>query len=202
MWLAAQRRGVPCVTVRRSKISSGRLFFTADPMMFNLAARLRADQLREHNEPSTLGREYISSFRNKPRVLEHIQTKWNNKTSETWLAWHRNWLRSVLMKASRKIGGLQTGQVSNFRQLIDFNRREVYRRRHRHILKTFDETALRSMRYVLYPMHKETDLPLSYQAAAWFDQRNTVRLLASVMPNGYQLLIREHRRNYGLRPES
>ena len=62
MWLAAQRRGVPCVTVRRSKISSGRLFFTADPMMFNLAARLRTDQLREHNEPSTLGGSILVPF--------------------------------------------------------------------------------------------------------------------------------------------
>ena len=203
LWLAAQRRGIPCIAVRRSKIRSGSSFFTADPMMFNVAARSRAKELRQNSEANrAIGDEYLSTFRGQPRELEHIQAKWKIKSGEAWLAWHRNWASSMFSRTMRRIAGRETGKTSDFKELFNFNRREIHRYRHRHILKTFEDGELQSMRYVLYPMHKETDLPLNYQAAAWFDQRNTVRLLASVLPNGYQLLVREHRRNYGLRPES
>ncbi len=64
----------------------------------------------------------------------------------------------------------------------------------------FDAAELAQTQYVYFPLHKETDLPLNFQAAGWFDQRNTIRLLASVMPSGYRFLVREHRHNYGFRP--
>lgn len=40
----------------------------------------------------------------------------------------------------------------------------------------------------------------TFQATLWHDQRNTVRVLASLLPSGYRLLVREHRMNVGYRP--
>ena len=41
-----------------------------------------------------------------------------------------------------------------------------------------------------------------YQATVWHNQINTVRILASMLPMGYRLLVREHRLNNGQRPTS
>ena len=39
VWLAAARRGVACIALRRSKLIFGDYFWTADQFMFNTAAR-------------------------------------------------------------------------------------------------------------------------------------------------------------------
>jgi hypothetical protein len=75
-------------------------------------------------------------------------------------------------------------------------------RRQKRFLSTFDDAALAAIKYVYFPMHKESDLPLTFQATPWQDQRNTVQLLASCLPFGYRLLVREHRLNFGQRPTS
>ncbi len=56
------------------------------------------------------------------------------------------------------------------------------------------------MKYVYFPMHKEAELAQTLQATQWYDQRNTIRVLASLLPFGYRLLVREHRLNFGHRP--
>ncbi len=56
------------------------------------------------------------------------------------------------------------------------------------------------MKYVYLPLHKDAEFAQTFQATTWHDQRNTVRVLASMLPAGYRLLVREHRMNSGFRP--
>ena len=202
-WLAAQRRGIPCIAIRRSKIQSGSFFFTEDPLMFNVAAHSQAAALRASGRsPSDTAREWLRKSREEPQVLAHIQSKWDFNSRATWLAWHRNWMRLLVASSFNII--LRRGRLKepSWRRLVEFNRRALLERNQRRFLRTFSAEELKKMKYIYYPMHKETDLPLSFQAASWFDQRATIRLLASVVPHGYRLLVREHRRNVGLRPIS
>ncbi len=71
---------------------------------------------------------------------------------------------------------------------------------HQRFMHTVDDAALAKMKYVYFPMHKEAELAQTFQATLWHDQRNTIRVLASTLPAGYRLLVREHRFNFGQRP--
>ena len=202
-WLAARRRGIPCITIRRSKILIGLCFFTADPSMFNLAAYSRSAALQQSGElPSKRARDWLRDFRDRPQVLTYIEAKWNFKKRVTWSSWHRTWAHSFARNSFNVLARRKLLKELTVRRLLEFNRRALLANRQRHFLRSFSALELSAMKYMFYPMHKETDLPLSYQAASWFDQRATIRLLASVMPHGYRLLVREHRRNVGLRPNS
>jgi hypothetical protein len=200
VWLAAQRRGIPCIAVRRSKIRSDACFVTADSHMFNIAARDRV-LLSQGGQPSDVAIAYIRSFREKPQMVQYIQTKWRQVEQNTWFRWHARWARGIL-KDIAKIIMLRGSAAAkkDLRRLMDFNRRAFAAQVQKHHLRMFSEVELESSNYIYFPMHKETDLPVNFQAASWFDQKNTVRLLASVLPYGYLLLVREHRHNFGLRP--
>lgn len=203
VWLAAQRRGIPCVVVRRSKLRSDHCYVTADRLMFNLAARGVAAAKREIKAPvSEAAHQYIRAFREQPRMVNYVQAKWQEKAKNTWLHWHLGWARStastIVKSAARPANIWRVAKAA--RKLVDFNRKAARSWRQGRLLRTFSPGELAAMNYIYFPLHKETDLPVNFQAAAWFDQRNTIRLLASVVPNGYRLLVREHRHNYGLRP--
>ena len=123
------------------------------------------------------------------------------KAKRTWLNWHIEWARSNLSSVLKALAGRKAWRpVRQASKLYAFNRQILRRWQHRRFTRTFSADQLANLRYVYFPLHKETDLPLNFQAAAWFDQRFTIRLLASVLPNGYRLLVREHRHNYGMRP--
>jgi hypothetical protein len=64
-------------------------------------------------------------------------------------------------------------------------------------MRTFDEAVLAEMKYIYFPMHKEAELAQTFQAPQWYDQLNTIRVIASLLPFGYRMLVREHRMNYG-----
>ena len=66
--------------------------------------------------------------------------------------------------------------------------------------RSFSADALREMRYLYVAMHKDPEQALNGQAPFWSNQYNTMALLCSVLPAGYKLLVREHRRNAGRRP--
>ena len=199
VWLAAKRRGIPCVVVRRSKIRSDHCFVTADRLMFNTEARHLA--ITKHNsaaQVSAAASAYLHAFREQPKMVKYVQVKWQEKAKTNWINWHARWARSTALNIVTRRGGKSAKRA--IQKLADFDQQMFRRWRHQRFLRTFDSTELSAMKYIFFPMHKETDLPLNFQAAPWFDQRNTVRLLASVVPNGYRLLVREHRHNYGLRP--
>ena len=59
---------------------------------------------------------------------------------------------------------------------------------------------MRDMRYILIALHKDPEQALNYQGFFWSNQFNTVSLLSGSLPDGFRLLVREHRNNTGRRP--
>ena len=170
--------------------------------MFNVAARGLAAAKRDAKaKVSDAAIEYIRAFREQPRMVNYVKAKWQEKAKNTWLNWHVSWARSTASSMLKTM--VQPANVRRVvkagRKLFDFNRKLVRARRQERFFSVFSPTELAAMNYIYFPLHKETDLPVNFQAAAWFDQQNTIRLLASVAPNGYRLLVREHRHNFGLR---
>jgi hypothetical protein len=203
VWLAAASRDIPCVCIRRSKIRSDYCFWTADWLMLNAAARDGAlAKQKSGASVSEAAKAYLAAFREKPKMVKYIQTKWTGGVKRGWLSWHTRFARNA---ASELIKGTEPKydpalHASIFNRLLGYNRRLLRSRAHRKFFQTFDEAQLENMKYIYFPMHKEPELALRFQATAWHDQRNTIQVLASCLPAGYGLLVREHRLNYGTRP--
>lgn len=199
VWLAAQRRGIPCAAMRSSKIISNNAFWTTSRLMFNDRSIEHANAMRKSGAtPSDAAKAYIREFRDKPRVIQYIATKWEHRMGRGFFRWHVGYARTVV----REFINTLRGQDRSLREpalarLYRFYRATYLAFRHQHFLKILDDDALEQMKYVYFPLHKEAELALTFQATQCYDQRNTIRVLASLLPAGYKLLIREHRFNYG-----
>jgi hypothetical protein len=170
--------------------------------MFNESSIEHANRQRESGAPaSDAAKAYIREFREKPRVIQYIATKWEHRMGRRFFRWHIGYARTVV----REFINTMKGQDRSLREpaigrLYRFYRATYLAFRHQHFFKILDDAALEGMKYVYFPMHKEAELALTFQATQCYDQRNTIRVLASLLPAGYKLLIREHRFNYGQRP--
>ena len=202
MWLAANLRGIPCVSIRNSKINAGHAFWTNDRLMLNTIALERGKEKRQTNASvSEAARTYIDGFRNQPKTIDYIANKWSDRMRRGFWRWHLEYARTMV----REIINTSRGQDRALRErgivrLYRYYRGLFLAYYHQRFLRALDEDALAAMKYVYFPMHKEAELAQTMQATAWHDQRNTIRVLASMLPAGYRLLAREHRLNYGLRP--
>jgi hypothetical protein len=150
---------------------------------------------------SDAAKSYIRAFREKPRVVEYIATKWEHRMGRNFFRWHAIYVRTVV----REFINTLKGQDRSLREpaigrLLRFYRATFLAFRHQRFFRILDEATLAQTKYVYFPMHKEAELALTFQATQCYDQRNTIRVLASFLPAGYKLLIREHRFNYGQRP--
>jgi hypothetical protein len=177
--------------------------------LLNSAATAGAAARRLSGAPvSASATAYIQAFRERPDVSAYVEDKWQltgnrlqQRFMNSWVAWPWRFARTLAFDYVYRIRGLDRSQRPPvLDRVTEPRRRAIMARRHRQFLRTLDEAALATMSYVYFPMHKETDLPLTFQATPWQDQCNTVRLLASSLPYGYRLLVREHRLNYGQRP--
>jgi hypothetical protein len=204
IWLAATRRGIPCVAVRRSKIRSDHCFLTVDPLMLNAAAIQKAQAKRNSNVPiSDAAISYIRRFREQPEMVQHVQNKWrfSSRQKKDWFLRHARFVMGLPRQLAKAIGKRKgEGPKSTFKLLVGYDRRLFLAWRHRRVFRRFDASELKDLRYVYFALHKETDDSLVFQTPAWSDQRNTVGLLASVLPSRHRLLVRENRLNYGRRP--
>jgi Capsule polysaccharide biosynthesis protein len=202
MWLAANLRGVPCVAIRNSKIVPNHAFWTTDRLLLNTAALDRSREKRDSKAPvSEAARKYIEGFRNQPRTIDYIASKWRDRMRRGFWRWHLEYARTMV----RELINTTRGQDRALRErgivrLYRYYRGLFLAYRHRNLLTALSEDTLAKTKYVYFPMHKEAELAQTFQATLWHDQRNTIRVLASLLPAGYRLLVREHRLNYGLRP--
>ncbi len=200
VWMAASRRGIPCVAIRRSKLNADHYYWTTDRTLFNTASRESAFANGRAEVPlSEAAAEYIRRFREAPRTVKYVEAKWLQQGQKTWLAWHVNFARTVLRQLANVLAG-RAKKKWLLQKLVGYNVRAYLEWRQRDHFRSIDEIELRELRYIYFPMHKETDLPLVFQAPRWHDQRNTIQLLAGFLPSGYRLLVREHRLNVGRRP--
>lgn len=203
-WLAANARGIPCVSLRNSKILPDRSFWTIDRQMFNVRSINRAMARREGKMPvSEQAKLHIAKFRDKPTVINYIAIKWHNRMQRDFLRWHVGYVRVLFREMKNSFRGQDTSLREPWiGRLYRYYRRVFFTWYHGRFMVSIDEPELENLKYVYFPMHKEAELAQTFQSTLWHDQRNTIRVLASMLPSGYRLLVREHRMNYGNRPTS
>jgi len=202
VWLAAQKRGIPCVALRYSKVLPDQAFWTTDRVMMNARAIALGETLRLSGAPiSEKARAYIRAFCNQPRVINYIATRWSNKASRGILRWHWQNGRVVIRESINRFRGQDLAlREPPFSRFARYYHSLYLGFAHQKFFHVLDEETLAKTRYVYFPLHKEAELAQTFQATLWHDQRNTVRVLASLLPHGYRLLVREHRMNLGHRP--
>jgi hypothetical protein len=200
--LAGQRRGIPCAALRYSKINSEHMYWTSDKIMLNARGIEAGSRRRKSKLPaSESAKSYIENFRNQPRVIGFVANKWRHRMKQNFFRWHLTYA----MVVAREIKSTFSERDKSLREpafgrLFRYYRSLYLSYRQKFLFKTFEDDDLASMKYIYFPLHKEAELAQMYQATLWHNQVNTVRILASVMPMGYRLLIREHRLNNGQRP--
>jgi hypothetical protein len=202
VWLAAQKRGIPCIALRYSKVLPDQAFWTTDRVMMNDRAIALGIKLRQSGATmSEQARAYIRAFCDQPRVINYIATRWSNKASRGIIRWHLQNGQVVIREFVNRFRGqdlaLREPPFSRFARYYHSLYLGFAHQKYFHVL---DEETLAKTKYVYFPLHKEAELAQTFQATLWHDQRNTVRVLASLLPHGYRLLVREHRMNLGHRP--
>ena len=199
LWFAAKRRGIPCVSIRYSKMHSGHAFWSLDRLMLNGAAIEAAAVRRKAGvAASDTANARIKAFREQPATVHYIASKWRNRTERGFLSWHRQYVGYVLREGRNRFRGRDRALVEPpLSRLLRYYHLLLRAFSQQRFLHSFDHEALKAMKYVYFPMHKEAELALALQATQWYDQRSTIRVLASMLPFGYRLLVREHRMNYG-----
>lgn len=200
-WLAGARRNIPRVAIRRSKLNGGHYFWTEERGFYNQNANELAERKRQSGAMiSERARDKIETFQQRPVTVQYVREKWDLLSRRSWLRWHRNWASVTARRMARVALGRGKIRKLNFGKAIAYNRSIIQARRDQAFFGSYDEAQLASMKYIYFPMHKETDSPLIFQAQGWHDQRNTIHVLAASLPSGYRLLAREHRLNVGIRP--
>ena len=172
-------------------------------MLLHTASIERASAKRNSNREITVSRgaeTFAKSFSKSPQMVKYIATKWKRPGEVGWFLWHARFLRAL----PGKILAMARGERPDDRgtpigMVLAYNRRYFSMERHKRSFSRFDDTSLADMKFLYFPMHKETDLTLVFQAPVWHDQRFTIQLIASCLPAGYCLLVREHRFNFGHR---
>jgi hypothetical protein len=201
-YLAARQLGIPCAVNRLSKIWSGKCYWSSAPSMYNEASRAMVEDLRAKDTAvSDHANNRIAEFRNSPATLGYVKQNWNALDQRGWMAEHIELSRmlgaEILHRLQRREGPPPKPAL---RLLWDLYRRAYLRVRQAPFFRRLSEEELRNKRYIYMAMHKDPEQALNYQAPFWSNQYNTASLLSSVLPDGYSLLVREHRNNRGRRP--
>ncbi|MGD9924715.1 MAG: hypothetical protein AB7V13_25190 [Pseudorhodoplanes sp.] len=197
LWLAAQGRGIPCIALRKSKMRSDHFYFTTDRLLYNVLGLQRSKERQQARTPiSEAAKAHIQQFLAGPRIVKYQERKKAKRSSINWFTLHYRLLKKTVKEPARRM----SKGFSN--SLVRYNRPLISGPLQRGYLRRLEEAELAEMKYIYFPLHKEADIPLIFQASPWFDQRHTAGLLASHLPAGYKLIVREHRSNFGYRPAS
>lgn len=200
-WLAAQRRGIPCVVLRPSKLRHDHAYLSTDRLMWNSrAGELAREKIAAKAPVSSAAHDRIRSFRGQPVMIGHIARKWQSRNNLGLLRWHKQYARIVMMQVMNRFRGQDRSTVEGiFSRLLRYYRSIFLTYSQQRVFSTLQPSELTAMKYVYFPLHKEAEMAQLLQTTTWHDQRQTVRALASALPFGYRLLLREHRMNYGRR---
>lgn len=199
-WMAATARSIPCVTLRNSKLQSGRYFWSTHRLMWNENAIADAKGANAAGgKPSEDANRFLQNFREKPKMVSYISARWKDRAERGFLRYHFDYLRATMREFKSKGQDLSLREPGYYRLYRYYRGRFLFHTQKR-FFKSFTPEELAKIRYVYIALHKEAELAQTFQASAWHDQRNTIRLISSLLPSGYRLLVREHRMNYSLRP--
>ena len=201
--MVTEHKAIPFFLNRASKLHSGRCYWTRDRWMLNDATRHAFERRSASNESvSARAIARLDELRAKPEPIDYVKANWKKTDSKrAWIPTHAAFARRLATQLRYVLGGRRGATPkSALVGLADFYRRKYLWHRLRGFLATFDEAELAGMKYIYYPFHKEPELAINFQAYLWHDQRNTIKLLSSMLPRGVRLLVREHRRTWGRRP--
>lgn len=199
--MIARTRGIKCLANRNSKIISGNFFWTSDLMMFNERSRHTARNLAQSGAAlSAQAQEAIASFRNKPETLGFVGQKWVRREGRGIKGFNLPYLRTFASQLRAQLRGVPHTQPDPaLGMLFNQYRAAIMKRLHQRYFRSYGEDELKAKRFVYFPLHKEGEVALTFQAPPWYDQANTIRQLSISLPLGYKLLVREHRANHGSR---
>lgn len=198
-YLAARRMGIPALVNRKSKLWSGRCYWSTALDMYNHAARAQAESRAAANAPvSERAREKLAAFRAGPDTLGYVKENWGALDRRGIVGSHVEIAKHLAARLRQRKGGPPAKPA--LRLLWDVYRRAWLKFRQAGYFHRFSENELRDMRYVLIALHKDPEQALNQQAFLWAHQFNTVSLISSALPDGLRLLVREHRNNAGRRP--
>ena len=198
-FLAARQMGIPPVVNRKSKLWSGRCYWSTALDMYNDAARSDAVARRKAGAPvSERARAHLAKFREAPKTLGYVKENWDMLDRRGFVGSHVEIARHLAATLRQRAGGPPAKPA--LRLLWDIYRRAWLKLRQARFFRRFDASRLHDMRYVLIALHKDPEQALNQQAFVWANQYNTVSLVASSLPDGFRLLVREHRNNAGRRP--
>ncbi|MEX0803106.1 MAG: hypothetical protein WD688_07305 [Candidatus Binatia bacterium] len=200
--MVARAMDIPCIVNRPSKLWGGRFYWSDDQQWFNRAAHALCEQKNLQNAPvSERAQERIASFRAKPSTLGYVRKNWDSDDRRGWGRVHLDLARMAVQEVRYRLKGRRGPSPKPTLQLaVEYYRRAWLKARQSHFFSQFSEEALRDKRYIFVALHKDPEQALNGQAAFWSNQYNTVSFLCSIIPAGYSLLVREHRRNTGRRP--
>jgi hypothetical protein len=202
--LLCARSDIPFVLNRPSKILGDRAYWTLDRAGLNGATFVEFAKLRSTGEsPRAEAASHAQVFRDKPRPIAFVERNWRQAAGRSWIDSHVQFAKIARAELSHRIRrrpGAPPKQT--IRVMIDYYRSAVLRLRQRHKFLSFDETELKEKRFIYFPLHKEPEFAINYSAPLWHQQIHTAHLIASSLPYGYELLVREHRFNVGRRPMS
>lgn len=201
-YLTARQMDIATVVNRKSKLWSGRCYWSADLAMYNGAAGTAvAAKKGRAAGVSQRARDRIAAFRDQPDTLGYVKSNWDMLDRRGWLGSHIEIAR-LLAAELRYYTGNRSGPQPKpaLRLLWDIYRRMWLKFRQSRFFRSFGADELRDMRYILIALHKDPEQALNYQAFLWSNQYNTVSMLSGSLPDGYRLLVREHRNNTGRRP--
>jgi hypothetical protein len=200
-YLAARQMGIPCVVNRLSKLWSGRCYWSASLMMYNDMSQAAAETRRAAKTPaSERAVQKLDKFRNRPSTLGYVQQNWNALAKAGGRGSHAEIARIFAAGWRHRLGGGGPPAKPALRLFFDIYRKKWLRLRQQDIFKRYEDRELADMRYVLLALHKDPELTLNFQAYVWASQYNTISTLCGALPDGYRLLVREHRSNTGRRP--
>ncbi|MEJ2374194.1 MAG: hypothetical protein P8Y71_01890 [Pseudolabrys sp.] len=200
--MAAREAGISCAVNRRSKIWSGRCYWSNEPLMYNHRARdAVAEKRRVGAEVSERARAHLEAFRSNPKTLGYVRKNWAQSERRRWFGRHVDLIRLFGAQIKSAVAG-GTGQRPKpaLQLFVEHYRRAWLKWRQKRFFCRLSANDLQDLRYVYLAFHKDPEQALNYQASFWVNQHNTAALLSGALPAGYKLLVREHRLNAGRRP--
>ena len=200
--IMAKKYLIPYLISRRSKVLSQRLYWTDDSEMFNSLVKEKYNiKVKNGEAASRFSRKFIEGFREGPKTVQYILDNWKKGDSANWFNIHRNFLALLNVKIRYILNGNKGRKPKSvITRIWGYYRSKFLQMRQRYFYSRFDRKNLANMRYIYYPLHKEPELALNFQAPLWHDQKHTISYISAMLPAGYRLLVKEHRFNWGRRP--
>jgi len=202
--LIAQQRGIPFISLRSSKIHSGRFFCTEDRLMFNDRTEFAYSVLSRNNETHLpQGEKFLKEFRDKPKTVQYIKNNWKIAEEIGFFEQHRRFFVIGLMSLTSFVRRSKSLPPKPFFSTVSEHYKRKFRQKRQEGFYTRLSTDhLMNLKYLFLPLHKEPELALNLQGYSWHNQINTVARVSAVLPAGFRLLVKEHRFNYGRRPSA